>query len=67
MSRNALINRQRQTVRQRQVDSHCALFDHGADVVEVVSEATHRQTQHLNLRLCPFGPEDKHMLGSMQG
>lgn len=37
-------------------DSHGALFDHGADIVQVVSEATNRQTQHLNFCLCPLGP-----------
>lgn len=40
-------------------DLHSALFDHGADVVEVVSEAAHRQAQHIDLRLGPFGSEDE--------
>lgn len=38
---------------------HSSLFDHSADVVEVVSKSTHRQTQHLDLRLCPFCSEDE--------
>lgn len=42
-----------------QADSHSALFDHSTDVVQVVSKATHRQTQHLDLRLRPLGSEDE--------
>lgn len=44
---------------------HSALFDHGADAVEVVSEATHGQAQHLDLRLRPFGSEDEHSVTSV--
>lgn len=43
---------------------HGALFDDGADVVQVVSEATHGQTQHLDLRLRPLGSEDEHSVSS---
>lgn len=48
----------------RQADLHSAVFDHSADVIEVVSESTHCQTQHLNLLLCPLGSEDKYTLHS---
>ena len=40
-------------------DLHSALFDHSADVVQVVSKSTNCQTQHLDLCLCPFGSEDE--------
>lgn len=38
--------------------SHSAFFDHSADVIQVITEASHRQTQHLNLCLCPLCPGD---------
>lgn len=40
-------------------NSHSPVLDHRADAVQVVSEATHGQTKHLDLRLRPFGPEDE--------
>lgn len=54
----------RWTVPLGAADSHSALFDHSADVVQVVSEPTNRQTQHLDLCLRPFGSEDEHTLTS---
>lgn len=41
------------------LNSHSAFFDHSADVVQVITKAPHRQTQHLNLCLRPLCPEDK--------
>ena len=35
---------------------HSAFFDHRADVVQVIAEASHCQTQHLNLCLRPLRP-----------
>lgn len=38
------------------LNSHSAFFDHSADVVQVITKASHRQAQHLNLCLRPLCP-----------
>lgn len=43
----------------RRLHLHSAFFDHSTDVVQVITKASHRQAEHLDLCLRPLCPLDK--------